>query len=91
PNGVAALVSRIDNAGITIELVNIDPLADKKLTVLAGAFGEHRFTKAVREGLPPVNVDGPSFRVEIGPGASAKIDVGLHRFAGIPGYVFPDM
>ena len=86
PNSVAALVSRIGADGITVELVNTDPLTEKRLTVQAGAFGEHRFTRAVPGGGKPIDIDGPSFTVELGPGAHVKIHIGLERFAGEPSY-----
>ena len=41
PPSVAALVSSIDPAATTVELVNLDPAAARSVVVQAGAFAEH--------------------------------------------------
>jgi len=91
PDGVAALVCAISDSGIGLDLVNTNPLAGRSVVVQAGSFGEHRFTRAVSAGERPVRVDGTSFRVDLGPGARIKLDVGMERFAGDATYSFPEM
>jgi hypothetical protein len=43
PDDVAALVTGPDLATTTIRLVNLSPLAERRVLIQAGAFGEHRF------------------------------------------------
>jgi hypothetical protein len=46
PEDVAALVSAIDADGITLHLVNLSVLHERRVIVQAGAFGEHTFARA---------------------------------------------
>jgi hypothetical protein len=47
PPSVAALISSIDPRGTVVDLVNLDPGADRRVIVQAGAFAEHTI-EAVR-------------------------------------------
>ena len=49
PERVAALVERIEPAGVHVRLVNLDPVEARSVVVQAGAYGEHEFTE-VRSG-----------------------------------------
>ena len=42
PPSVAALVSCVDPGATVVELINLDPQADRSVVVQAGAFAEHR-------------------------------------------------
>jgi hypothetical protein len=46
PLDVAALVTRLDESGVSLHLVNLSPFATRDLIVQAGAFGEHQFARA---------------------------------------------
>ena len=94
PQHVAALVERVAPGGITLTLVNTDPLAGHDVLVQAGTFGEHAFTEARLEGAPatepePIAVDGRYLQVRLGPSAQARLHLGLRRFAYPPSYAFP--
>ncbi len=52
PQDVAALVSKIDQGGIVLELVNLSPFESRDVIVQAGTFGEHQFTTAKFERRP---------------------------------------
>ncbi|MFH1007631.1 MAG: hypothetical protein V1800_09030 [Candidatus Latescibacterota bacterium] len=45
PQDVGALVPRVDEGGVALELVNLSPKESREVTVQAGAFGEHEFTE----------------------------------------------
>ena len=45
PPDVSALVERVEGSGVTLRLVNGNPLMAREVTLQAGAFGEHRFTQ----------------------------------------------
>ncbi|GAA3085049.1 hypothetical protein JOF29_002986 [Kribbella aluminosa] len=47
PPDVAALVTRVDDQGVGLHLVNLSTSATRRVVVAAGSFGEHRIT-AVR-------------------------------------------
>jgi hypothetical protein len=46
PPSVAALVSCVDPDATVVELINLDPQADRSVVVQAGAFAEHRIRAA---------------------------------------------
>jgi hypothetical protein len=48
PPGVAALVRRVEHSNVELEFVNLDP-HPRRVLVRAGAYLEHRFTKATFE------------------------------------------
>jgi hypothetical protein len=55
PESVAALVSRVDGAGVTLQLVNLSEDSEREVVVQAGAFGEDRID-SVR-----YDIDGASY------------------------------
>ncbi|WP_435366125.1 hypothetical protein [Haloarchaeobius sp. DYHT-AS-18] len=87
PAGVAALVSRVDDDGIDLTLVNTGG-QDQELVVQAGAYGEHEFTKIrydgeeTRPGANGVTVSVPS-------GARITLSADLDRFVNDPTYALP--
>jgi hypothetical protein len=87
PEHVAALVERITPQGLTLTLVNTDPLEEREVLVQAGAFGEHRFTEVGLEGAQ--RVDAKHLVVRLGPSAQARLRLGVQRFANQPSYAFP--
>ncbi|MEZ4860833.1 MAG: hypothetical protein R3C14_05975 [Caldilineaceae bacterium] len=46
PADVAALVTKVRAEGVVLQLVNVNPLAERTVIIQAGGFGEHRFTAA---------------------------------------------
>ena len=91
PESVAALVEKITPEGIVLTLVNIDPLEGHDVVVQAGTFGEHRFTtaKPVGANVAPIAVNDNVLRVNLGPWAQARLELGMQRFTGAPTYEFP--
>jgi len=45
PEDVAALVTRLEDAGARVTLANLSPVAHRQVVVQGGAFGEHRITE----------------------------------------------
>lgn len=44
PPDVSALVTKLLDRGLTLELINLDPAHSRELLLVGGAFGEHEFT-----------------------------------------------
>ena len=81
PADVAALVRRLADDGVEIELVNLNRFEERRVTVLTGAYGEHRLTSV--DGEP---ASGDRFEVRLGPGAGGLVKVGLERWKNQPRY-----
>lgn len=99
PQDVAALVESLAADETTVNLVNLNVTETRRLVVQAGAFGEHSFTSVSsqdqtengEDNAASVNmrVDGQYFVVELPPGTSIRLNVGMHRFVNQPSYAFP--
>jgi hypothetical protein len=93
PDAVAALVERITPGGLVLSLVNTDPLAGRDVLIQAGTFAEHHFTEVQlvgRDGQAErYDVDDNAFRVRLGPGAQAHLEIGMERYTYLPTYEFP--
>ena len=83
PDQVAALVDRIDRGGVRLRLVNLDPLAPRRIVVQAGAYGEHRFT-SVRSDVEVIRVEANRFEVLLGGGAGGTLEIDMDLFVNQP-------
>ena len=90
PEGVAALVDRVSDDGAAVTLVNTDPTAPRSILVQSGMFGEHEFIWAQQDAEERVDIGGRWFRVELGPSAQTRLQLGLQRFAHRPAYGHPE-
>ena len=88
PEGIAALVSHIDAAGIDLELVNLSLSSPRAMLVQAGAFGEHRFTQVSADG-ETYAVNDTHFTVRMEPGAMVHLRLDMERFCNRPQYHWP--
>ncbi|MEW6752978.1 MAG: hypothetical protein AB1505_18655 [Candidatus Latescibacterota bacterium] len=90
PEHVAALVDRVGAETASVTLVNTDPVAAHPVALQAGAFGEHQFTDArmqVPGGADQLcAVNGRHLQVNLGPGARARLHLGMRRFVHQPAY-----
>ena len=87
PEGVSALVERVDASGIDLTLVNSGG-QDRNLIVQAGAYGEHDFETIRYDGVveqPTAN----ALRVSLPSGSRLSIDADLGRFTNDPSYELP--
>jgi hypothetical protein len=85
---VAALVERIERDTVTLQLVNTSTSTPHKLIVQMGAYGEHHAT-SVQVGDRRVAMNRPHFEVELAPGASDTLVIGITRLANDPTLAFP--
>ncbi len=90
PGDVAALVEALTPDGLTLSLVNTNPLSAREVLVQAGGFGEHRFT-TVRDAAAgkTLEVEGRVLRVKLGPWSQMRLEVGMDRYVCTPTYAFP--
>jgi hypothetical protein len=88
PEDVGALVEHFDASGVTLTLVNANPLYDRTVSVQMGAYGEHTATE-VTVGERTTVVDGPWFNVRLMPGSGETLRIGVRRYANLPTAAFP--
>jgi hypothetical protein len=92
PEDVAALVSRVADDGITLNLVNLSPDQPRTLVVQAGAMGEHTFHDvsymdgADRKTVP---VDSRHLTVTMKPASRIVLELDMERFVNDPTYLGP--
>ncbi len=84
PPDVAALVTRIEKDRVDVELVNTSASAERRVIVQGGAYGEHGIVSA-----NGVAVNARAFEVLLEPGAGAKVEMAVKRFAHQPRYAWP--
>jgi hypothetical protein len=90
PEHVGALVERMTGDGVTLNLVNLDPVEAKTVIVQGGAYAEHQISSVQVEGADgPISVDGTSFAVRLAPSAGTRLTLGLTRYANAPTLAFP--
>lgn len=90
PADVAALVETVDGAGVTVHLVNLDPLRSKVVIVQGGSFGEHILRQAHDiNSEHRVDINAPCVRVELAPAASLRARLEMERFSRAPRYTQP--
>jgi hypothetical protein len=91
PPNVGALVRALDADSATVQLANTSPLWTRRLVIQAGAFGEHAFTSAqeLASQQPAMPVEGKHIRVDLAPGATIDLRIGMRRYAHRPSYEQP--
>ncbi len=89
PQGVAALVDGLMDDGASVTLVNTDKQRAAELVIQAGVFGEHDFTGAALDGGETLPLSGRWVRLALPPGTTARLTLGMHRFANPPSYDTP--
>ena len=90
PADVAALVEKLEDRRAVLHLVNLSATEDRELIVQAGAFGEHRFTRAsYQRRRAPVGAEaGPDCtheaeyrEIQQGQVEDSEVEVKANRFA----------
>ena len=91
PPDVAALVDSMSDGEVSVQLVNLDPVHERHVTVQAGAYGEHEIGSVAVEGGAQVDVpgDGSDFTVRLAPGAGGRLTISQKRFTRQPTFTFP--
>lgn len=88
PEDVAALVEGLGDKEATLSLVNVNPVAERKVVVQAGAYGEHQVT-GVETGGETHPADCPFFTVRLAPGAGCRLTIRMKRYVNRPTFAFP--
>ena len=90
PEHVGALVERITEDEVTLQLVNLDPVDERTVIVQGGAYAEHQITTVQPEGgAGPTAVDHPHFAVRLAPGAGVRLVIARQRYANQPTLAIP--
>jgi hypothetical protein len=88
PEQVGALVEHVAEGGLTLQLVNLDPVQEKAVTVQAGAYAEHQIARA-RVASTEVPVNHSHVTVRLAPGAGARLQLSLERYVNQPTFAAP--
>ena len=88
PEGVGALVEKLEAGSTTVTLVNTDQVEGREVVVQGGAYAEHRFDSVTIDGEVS-RVDATSFAVRLAPGAGARLEIATRRYASPPTFAFP--
>lgn len=90
PQGVAALVDGLGDDGASLTLVNTEMAEAREVIVQTGTFGEHEFTGGTVDGAA-FAASGRWLSVRLAPGATARLELGMKRYARPPNYDTPWM
>jgi len=92
PPHVAALVDEVETDYIHVHLVNTDVVEQRQVVLQAGGCAEHEFIDVQSEDRDsaPVAIADRHFQVCLGPGAQARLRIGLQRLVHQPSYAQPN-
>lgn len=82
------MVDSIEDAAVTVTLVNLSLTAERTLIVQTGAYAEHTVTE-VTIGDKRWTVNAPWFTVRLAHGAGARLRIAMKRYANQPALGFP--
>ena len=88
PEDVAALVEKMTADDVTVTLVNINQVAERKVVVQGGAYAEHQLISASVDDRE-FPIDHSAFTVRLAPGAGSRLVIKMKRYANQPTCVFP--
>jgi hypothetical protein len=85
PASVAALVTGVSSASVSLELHNLSAGAPRELLVQAGSFAEHTFTSVRIDGSDDrVQMYAPHVAVLLPPSSSINLELAWERFSNTP-------
>jgi len=84
PQDVAALVEKMSAGELQLNLVNTSPLEERTVTIQAGGYGEHQFTRALVPQQPELPLNGNRITVKLAPGAGTVLTLTMKRFVNPP-------
>lgn len=88
PSRVAALVVELRPESVAVQLVNTDPLTERRVVVQGGAYGEHELVEVEFAGKR--QAIGKSFvEVRLAPGAGGRLAFRTRRFHAPPTLTLP--
>ena len=88
PEGVGALVEKLEADSMTVTLVNTDPTASRDVVIQAGAYAEHQFTGVRIDGRETA-IGDTSLGVHLAPGAGATLEIDMERYVNAPTFASP--
>lgn len=88
PMGVSALVSHVDQTGMSLTLANVGSELTHVI-LQAGAFGEHTFVSAFQNQGQEISVDGPWCEIEVPGESSVSLDLKISRHSRVASYATP--
>ena len=88
PEDVAALVERMTDDEVTLQLVNTNQVEDRKVVIQGGAYAEHQILGAATSGQE-LSMNVSSLTVRLAPGAGGRIGIRMKRYANRPTFAFP--
>jgi hypothetical protein len=88
PEDVAALVDRMTDTSVRVNLVNLNLVEKRKVVVQGGGYGEHQITAVIQDGERAI-VNNSSFQVVLEPGSGTTLEIEMRRFANKPTMAFP--
>ncbi|MBK9165845.1 MAG: hypothetical protein IPM24_00075 [Bryobacterales bacterium] len=83
PEDVAALVEKLTADSVTLTLVNTSHTDERLVAVQAGGYGEHHFDRVTVNGRTTA-IDHPYVNVHLAPGAGARFEFSMKRYAHQP-------
>jgi len=90
PPDVAALVSRIEEDWIQIDISNVNQFERRQLVIQGGTYGEHQIQSVAIDGSSDTHkVEARAVTLDLGPGAGFSLRVSLDRYKNKPTYQFP--
>ncbi|RAP77590.1 hypothetical protein [Paenibacillus montanisoli] len=93
PQHTAALVEQLSDTAATLQLVNTSLLESHTVIIQGGTFGEHEIATAEvlggDDGPEIVAVGSKWLQVELAPGASIRLELGMNRYVNQPTYGGP--
>ncbi len=88
PEDVAVLVDRMTDKDVRLNIVNMNPIEARTVTVQGGAYGEHQVV-AITHKDKRVGIDATAFDIMLEPGAGAILEIEMNRFVNQPSLDFP--
>jgi len=88
PEDVGALVEKLGADSATLTLVNTNQVEPRDIVIQGGGYSEHRLESVTMNGVT-TKIAGPVLNVHLEPGAGARLDFRLARYANKPTFAFP--
>lgn len=94
PQSVAVLVKELTHCSVTLEMVNVNLIAQRTLIIQAGGFGEHQFREVhiLNKSEDPeqiIPVNHKWLEIELPPGTGATLQFKMNRYINLPSYDMP--
>jgi hypothetical protein len=88
PEDVGALVEKLGADSATLTLVNTNQVEPRDIVLQGGGYGEHRLESVTMNGVT-TKIAGPILNVHLEPGAGARLEFRMARYANKPTFAFP--